>query len=469
MIQIDEQTDELILRLEPAWGREKAEKLKLIHAIGDEERKDRLSKILKLSANKLLNDSLLPDQPMLPPSTKEECGLGEITLGQVCYGRNGDGTDRELYPLKLSMNDLRHHILCTGLTGTGKTTLAYNIAVQLAEKNVPIWIVDWNRTWSSLCKLPKESYPFVKDIRVYTIGRETSPFRYNLFFSPPPGVSPLSWIGIISEKPLSKSLLSGQGSGSLILNEAENLLEGYQQGKLHLLPNIEDIKKRVDNQFLRGRASLWKDSAMRVLSSMLRPNTKELFGSRNPMDISKMLERPGITILEMDIELPNSLRILFQETLLLYIMLYFLSIGETEKLRMLLIMEESQNMMTSSTEERMFGDGTLQNIYREGRKLGLGVVTLAQECSELKNYAFQCKTQIHFAANTFKDVSTVSNGLFLKQHETRYIDYIWLGQAFAKVKGRAKNCLIKTPPPLPTRKLTDEELKELVKKWNEKN
>lgn len=132
-------------------------------------------------------------------------------------------------------------------------------------------------------------------------------------------------------------------------------------------------------------------------------------------------------------------------------------------------MEESQNLMNASAQEKMFNDGTLQNIYREGRKLGIGALTLAQESSELENYAFQCKTQIHFSANTYKDVSTVANGLFLKPHETRYLDFIWLGQAFAKVKGRAKNCLIKTPPPLPTTKLTDEELKELAKKWQEKN
>lgn len=465
MMQLDEETDELILRLEPEWGRDKAEKYKLIHAIGDEERKERIQKVLKLSANKLLNDCLLPDQAMLPPSTQQECGSGIISLGNVCYGRNRDASARQLYPLKLSLDDLRHHVLCTGLTGTGKTTLAYNLAMQVAKMGVPVWVLDWNRSWSGLCTLPDKE--LADNVRVYTIGRDVSPFRFNIFFSPPPRISPLSWLGIMAEKPLSKSLLSGQGSGSMILSETENLLEGYQQGKLRLLPNIEDIKKRVEHQFLRGRQGLWKDSAMRVLTSMLRPNTKELFGSRNPMDIAKMLMRPGITVLEMDIELPNSLRILFQETLLLYVLLYFLGQKETDKLRLFLVLEEAQNLISTSSHERLFDDGVLQNIYREGRKLGLGTMTLLQESSRLENYAFQCKTQIHFAATSYKDVSTVANGLFLKPHEIRFIDQVWLGEAFVKVKGRAKNCLVKTPPPPKTRMLSDEELKELAKKWQD--
>lgn len=458
--------DALLLRLEPEWGTKKIENLKLIYQLGNEKRKERIQKILTISAKKLIKDNLLNNEVLLPPSPKEECGQGEITLGTVCFGKNPDGTNRELYPLRISLEDAKQHILVSGLTGTGKTLLGLNIAVQMAQKGIPVWIVDWNRQWKSLLSLPPEKFPLVKDIRVYTIGRDISPFRYNLFFSGPKKISKKSWIEIIAEKPLAKSLLSGQGSGSLILNEAENLLEGYEQEKLHLLPNIEDIKKRVDRQFLRGRSALWKDSALRCLNSLLHSNTKQLFGSRNPMDVSKMLQRPGITILEMDIELPNSLRILFQEALFLHILLELLSRGESEKLRLFLICEEAQHLFPSSMHEQRVAGEILQNLYCEGRKMGLGLCSILQEPSAVLNYAYQCKTQIHFTNNTYKDIATVSNALFLRPHETRYLDYMPLvAFAFAKVKGRAKNCLIKTPPPLPIQKVTDEELRELSKKW----
>jgi len=467
----DNFTDDLVLRIEPEWEKGKAEKLKLIHAIGDDDRKKRIEKILKLSSKKQLNDRLLNDEPLLPPSTEQECGQGEINLGKICYGKNADGTDRELYDLNLTLdNDLRHHILCSGLTGQGKTCLAYNIASQVAEKGISVLVFDWNRSWSSLATLPKEKYPFTKDVRIYTIGRETSPFNYNIFYSPPPGVSARSWLEIISEKPLSKSLLSGHGSASLILNEAEKLLELYEEGKLRMLPNIEDIKKRVEKQFLKGRSALWQTSATRVLQSLCRKNTKNLFGSRNPINIAEeILERPGITILEMDIELPNSLRILFQETILLYVMMTMLSLGETDKLRLMLILEESQNMFSQSSHEERVGGEILQNLYREGRKLGIANFTLLQEPASAPSYVFQCRTQIHFTVNTYRDAMAISNGLFLKQSEQRYIDFLNIGKALCRVKNRTKNMLLKTPPPLPVKKLREEELKELAKKWQKKD
>jgi len=463
-MNINDFTDELILRLESEWGSEKAEKLKLIHAIGDDERKVRLEKILKLSSNKLLKDRLLNDQIMLPPSTEQECGAGTITLGKVCFGKNSDGTHRELYPLRLNLADVQNHTIITGLTGTGKTTLAYNVAEQLEKQGISVIVFDWNRTWRNLLTINK-------NVKVYTIGRDISPFSHNLFFSPPKNISLQNWLGIIAGTPLSKSLLSGLGVESLILNEAENLIEGYTQGKLRLLPNVEDIKKRIEKQFLRGRTALWQQSAVRVLTELCRPTIKEVFGSRNPMSLAdEIFDRKGITILEMDIEFPNHLRILFQETLLTYLMLYQLSLGEQEKLTRVIIFEEFQNMLGKSKIEIQAGHEIIQTLFKESRKFGAGLIALAQEPSELSNFVLaNCKTQIHFATTTFKDVSTVANGLFLKQHEIRYIDYIWRGEAITKVKGRTKNCLIKTLKPLPLEKVTDEELKEIAQKWEKKN
>lgn len=149
--------------------------------------------------------------------------------------------------------------------------------------------------------------------------------------------------------------------------------------------------------------------------------------------------------------------------------LFFLGKKETNKLRLLCICEEGQNLFPASVHEKQIAGETIQNIYREGRKLGMSTFTLIQEPHMVPNYAFQCKTQIHFANTTYKDVSTITNALFTKPQEKRYIDYIWVGQALAKIKGRVKNCLIRTPAPLPARRLTDEQLKELSRKWQMQN
>ena len=128
--------DDLLLRLEPEFGTKKIDSLKLLYRIGDDERKERILKIASLSAKKLINDNLLNNQPLLPPSTKSECeGKKQIYAGTVCYGKDNSGKDRELYPLYLDYEDIKNHILITGLSGTGKTTLGYNLLKNLAKKN----------------------------------------------------------------------------------------------------------------------------------------------------------------------------------------------------------------------------------------------------------------------------------------------------------------------------------------------
>jgi len=175
--------DDLLLRLEPEMGKEKVNSLKLLYRIGDEERKERILKIASMSAKKLINDNLLNNHVLLPPSTRTKCeGKKQIHTGTICYGKNSSGKDRELYPLYLNYEDIKNHILITGLSGTGKTTLGYNLLIELAKNNKRAIIFDWDRTWRNFLSLDKEKYPFINDIRVFTIGRnDIAPFSWNMF------------------------------------------------------------------------------------------------------------------------------------------------------------------------------------------------------------------------------------------------------------------------------------------------
>jgi hypothetical protein len=461
--------DDLLLRLEPEFGKKKIDSLKLLYRIGDEERKERILKIASLSAKKLINDNLLNNQVLLPPSTKQECeGKKEICVGDICYGTDVEGKDKNRYPLFLDFSDIGNHILITGLTGSGKTTLSTNLTIELAKKNTRGIIFDWNRSWRNILTLDKEKYPFIDDIRVFTIGRnDIAPFSYNFFFFPPPAVKFSNWLGIVTGKPLQKSLFSGQGVSDFLENIGEELMESYQKGIRKLLPNIEDIKIKLQSKFSTARQLLWKQSAERILKELCRESMKEVFGSRNPIDISKeILERDGITIIEMDLETPDHLRILFQELLLNYILLYYLHQGEKEHLETVIILEEFPSMLPQSSIEHKTGGEVIKKLFRESRKFGLGLIAIAQESSELPNFVTaNCKVQFNFAAQTKKDIEATAGSMFLKKHEIPFLDYIWQGECFAKVKGRVKNCLVKIPASPINGKITDEELKEKMTKW----
>jgi len=468
-------TDELLLKLEPEWGSKKIESLKLIYALGDEERKTRIEKILNISSRKLLNDNLLNTNVLLPPVTKEECeGRKEVFAGTVCYGKNNEGEHRELYPLYLNFEDVKNHTLITGLSGTGKTTLGYNLLIELSQKGKRCIVFDWDRTWRNLLSLDKKEYPFTDKIKVYTIGRsDIMPFSWNMFFNPPPNVKFSNWLGISSSKPLQKSLYSGQGVSDYLENEAEQLMDAYQNGVLKMLPNIEDMKIRIQAKYAQARQLLWKQSTERILKELTRESMKEVFGSRQPIDISKeILERDGITIIEMDIETPEHLRVLFQELVLNYFMLYYLHKGEAEKeeLRTVVFLEEFPNMLPKSKIETQTGGEIIKMLFKEARKFGLGIVAIAQESSELPNYVTaNCKIQAHFACQTKRDIEATAGSLFLKKHEIPYMDLIWQGEAIMKVKGRVKNCLVKIPLAPIKEKITDEQLKEMKEKWQHQN
>lgn len=466
--------DDLLLKLEPEWGKRKIENIKLVYQLGDERRKQRIEKILSIAAKNQLNDSLLNNQVLLPPSTKEEClGKGQVFMGTVCYGKENDGKDRKLYPLYLDYEDIKNHMIITGLSGVGKTTLGYDLLIELAKKNINCIVFDWDRTWGNLLSLPQK-YTFTKDIRIYTVGRnEISGFSWNMFFYPPPNVKFSNWLGIASSKPLEKSLVAGHGVEDFLETEAEYLMNEYQQGVLKLLPNIEDIKKRVHHKFAKARQLLSKQSTERIVKELTRESVREVFSSRNPLDISKeVLERKGITIIEMDIETPEHLRVLFQELLLTYFMLYYLHKGEAKKeeLRTAVFMEEFPNMLPKSSIEKRTGSDIIKTMFKEGRKFGVGLIAIAQETSELPNYVLaNCKVQVHFSLQTKRDIEASAGSLFLKPKEIPYIDLIWRGEAIVKVKGRVKNCLVKIPMPPEMKKTTDDELKWYSKRWQHQN
>lgn len=458
-----------IQKLKPFWGAGRCEKIKLLYQLVDDEKKTRILKIVTLSLKKFLNDSLLDDFVLLPPSSREACfGRGELFVGDVCYGRNPDGSQRALYPLFLDLEDVNNHVVVTGLSGVGKTSAMINLVVGLGLRGQNVVVFDSGRQWRSLLSL---SHPFVKDVRVFSIGRDIRPFCWNMLFSPPPGISLESWWSIASNKPLQKSLLAGQGVADYIETEAEALFSAYRKGILKLLPNLSDIKTGVQRQYAQARQLLWKQSTERVTKELTRQSVSEVFGSRKPINIAEeVLERPGITIIELDQEMPEHLRTLFKELFLIYTHLYFLHKGETTSLRSVFVMEEFSTLISKSQLERSIDSEIIRTIFREGRKFGLGLIAIAQEPSELPNYVLaNAKVQLHFAVQTSRDIATATGSMFIPPNQTHYLDLIWRGEALAKVKGRVKNCLIKTPPPPPLKPISDNELKEIAKKWQEKN
>ena len=90
-------------------------------------------------------------------------------------------------------------------------------------------------------------------------------------------------------------------------------------------------------------------------------------------------------ILELDLELPRTVRAFFTETVLRWIHLYRLGQGETDRLRHVLVLEEAHNIFPATA----YGEspnGGLENVYREIRSFGQALVAITQHPSMLPIY-----------------------------------------------------------------------------------
>ena len=323
MRMLPQEIERLCKSLKPVIG-EQAEALWLSYLAEDEKGKRDLEQLLPLLAAQLLNKRLDDSKILLSPPSRE-AAAGDFPIGQVLY--NG----KELYPLSLREEDLIRQVGIFSLTGGGKSNLGMHISLQLLQRKIPFLIVDWRRNYRSLLSLPEEKYPGVKDIQVFTIGRSVSPFNFNPFRGPP-NVHYKTWLSIMAEV-LERSHLGGPGVTDIFLkiydshfdqNGAPSDAAGY--------PNFYDGLRELGNIKTGGREYLWTQSCRRILHSFTYGPLAGFFNSRTPeIKLEELLEKP--VILELDVEMPQWMRVFIMELVLRWIHLYRLSQGDSTRLK----------------------------------------------------------------------------------------------------------------------------------------
>jgi len=392
---------------------------------------------IEILAEKLLRKEPLQTEPicLTPPSPiKAE---GDIILGDIVYN------DTKMGKLHIRKEDFIKQLGIFSITGEGKTNLATLLALQLLKHKIPFIVVDWKRTWRNILSLSEE-YPELKDVQVFTVGRDISPFYWNPFRAPP-NIHYKSWIHVVTEV-LERSHLSGLGVADFFIRIYEKLFRDFgfkneQPGKI--FPNFFDGVYELSKLKVYARELLWKQSAGRVFKSFTFGPSSKAFNARNPVKLEDLLEKP--VILELDQEMSKPLRTFFTEMILRFIHLYRLSQGETDKLRHVLFLEEIHNLFPKTRIEQE-SSGSLEYVYREIRSFGQGLVSITQHPSLLPIYILgNCHTQIFLGLQHERDVRAARESLFIKPEEENYLDRLKVGEGIVKVKGRISPCLVKFP------------------------
>ena len=362
------------------------------------------------------------------PADFRETSVGELHLGRVLYG------GKQVSSVRLRIIELVKHAGIFATTGSGKTNVCYHLLNQFVRLKIPFLVVDWKRSYRTLLSLPQN-----RRIKVFTIGRDVRPIRWNPL-RPPPGIHVRTWITILSEV-LEKSHVSGQGVADVLIEHIDRVFESrdLKDG----FPNFHDVRESVGANIYKGRRQLWQDSCLRILRSLtFGPATADL-NHRNPVELEKLLDKQ--VILELDQELPKNLRVFLAEVLFRWIHLYRLGQGETGQLRHVLILEEVHNLFPRSSIEMQSSSG-LENVFRELRSFGQGLISITQHPSVLPIYLLGNTHTLIFMSLTHEaDIVAARRALFLKREEDSFLDQLRVGEGIVKIKGRVWACHIRFP------------------------
>jgi len=246
---------ELCRQLKPVLGTKIDRLWSAYLAESDPGGKADIEQTLELLAAKHLGKSYEPDRSPFPPPSRKFAGSGDIRLGTVSYG------GRKLYPFYLKSDRLKEHILVAGRSGSGKTNLTFVLMEGIVLSGIKVLALDWKRGYRDLVSRHK-------DLRVYTIGRDVAPFRFNPLI-PPAGCEPHLWIKLIVDV-IASAYLGGEGVISLLVAGLDHLYSEFgvfdqtQTG----WPTIQDLLAWLRTAKLKGRAAMWQASAERILLGM---------------------------------------------------------------------------------------------------------------------------------------------------------------------------------------------------------
>jgi len=424
-----ERAQELCRKLRPVLGK-RIDRLYAAYLAEDHDGRADIEQTLELLAAKHLGQTYEFDRNPFPPPAEPFCRRGDIRLGSVSYG------DKLLYPFFFQSGRLKEHILVAGRSGSGKTNLTFMLMRGLIDRGIKVLALDWKRGYRDLLSLQP-------DLRVYTIGRDVAPFRFNPLI-PPPGCEPQVWIKLIVDV-IASAYFGGEGVISLLVAGLDHLYreagvgQEYQSG----WPSVPDLLAWLRTAKLKGRAALWQASAERILLAMTYGEFGSVVDTPSNAHLRDLLDRN--VVLEMDGLSSSSDRVMFSEALTLYLYRLRLAEGPREKLTNVVILEEAHNLLLA--KQAGARESVLESSIRMIRQYGLGYVFVDQSASMLSKVAFaNSYCTIAMSQKLQSDVRVMASAMNLTDEQKQAISTLSIGSAVVRLADEhAEPFLVKVP------------------------
>ncbi len=409
-----------IKRLAPVLGSDKVEKLNKAYLLGDEVVRKRIFELIDIIKAGISTDKELSKSLLIEPPEREDADCGEIHIGSVLYGK------KRLYPFTLDRESLLTHIGIFGSSGYGKTNLAYNLIRQFSDCGIPVLVMDFSkRNYRDLL-----STGLKEKIKIYTVGRNVSPFRFNPL-RPPEGIQLSQWMKEFSAIFDHSYWLLGGGRHIIMRTMDDAYAENPN-------PRLSDLKKHLMEYGKAGigsRERNWISTAGRPLESLCFKEVGEIFECDEGSRPSEFFEEGRITIMELD-GLSDNDKNFFIEIALQWLRDWLLVSGKREKLRGVIILEEAHHVLNREKANRLGSETVIDLVFREIRELGMGIVYIDQHPSMVSypaigNTSTQIYMNLGLDTKHSSDIHDASNTLGLDYREQgNYLRRLPVGHGF---------------------------------------
>lgn len=329
--------------------------------------------------------------------------------------------DRRLYALKEA--DLTKHQLTVGPSGTGKTTLHYNI---LDQVTTPCWIFDRKQDYRHLIK-EQEGVLVIPWTRL----------RFNPL-QPPENVGLVRWAMVFSEIFChAADLLSG--SKNYILTHIVQLYKEYNLFRDRSPPypslfDLIDLIKSDTVNFVRKQSN-YRDTVLNRLEPMTTV-TGPIFDCSTGYDLQDLMER-NIVVFEFG-GLNRDIQNFIQEILFAWLYEYLFQNGERNgELKLLLIWDEAKQAFSYKKEQSdAAGIPEMDDLTARAREFGLGIMAADQEATKLTDsLKANTDTKILLPVKDQKQFRSIADSMQLTDIQRGYVQRLEVGQALVQHAG----------------------------------
>lgn len=351
------------------------------------------------------------DQPFAPGDS--EAGGGQIRLGQVASGGS----------LTLGQDALTQHLLAVGQSGAGKTTLFYNLMLQV---DVPFWSFDVKQDYRHLAA--QEA--------VDVVVLPWTELKFNPL-QPPPGVGPRRWAQVISEIfGHATSLLSGSKNHLM-----KQIIELYRLYDLFdsvspPFPSLHELHILVERENINyvRKTSNYRDTVLNRLEAMnLTAGT--IFDCSQGYPLNELLDRN--VVFEFD-GLGRDLQNFLMEAL--FAAVYEYRVAQNQRggaLRHLFFLDEGKQVFSVYKERQdAAGIPAIDTLTARMREFGEGLVVADQEASKLtESIKANTATKILLATGDHTQFREMSASMGLSERQAAIAEDLGVGEAVVQTEG----------------------------------